>query len=171
MKTRQTNQYDGCLEQWKVNLALARIRAFRVPRDEWPDALQRLVLAMLRFRFDPQRGAKESTALCRLINNRLTSMLRSWHRERDRLARHHAEAEHGGHLVYEDNVALRFDVRLAVAQLPALERIVCAYLMRGDSVRQIAARLGKSWPTVQRIVGHVRRRFEAIGLNAWVRGR
>jgi DNA-directed RNA polymerase specialized sigma24 family protein len=171
MKARQNNQYDGCLDQWKVDLALARIRAFRIPRDEWPDAQQRLALTMLRFQFDPQRGAKESTALCRIINNQLASMLRSRRRAQTRLARHQAQTERDGRLIYEDSIALRLDVRLVVAELPLLERRVCAALMQGDSVPRIASRLGRSCPTVRRIIARIRRRFKAIDLDAWVGSR
>src|ERR1041384_2676485 len=41
--------YDGCIEQWKVDLAMSRIRAFHFTKDQWPDLMQELSLRIVRF--------------------------------------------------------------------------------------------------------------------------
>lgn len=164
-----TLTYDGCIEQWKINLALSRIRAFDFPKDQWPDLLQRLVLAMSQFQFDPNNGAKESTALYTLINHQLNSVRRAQMREEQRLARHRACTVIRS-IAQEDRIDLRLDVRLAVAALPALQRSVCIGLLQGDTVNQIAANLGCTWHAVRRVVARIRARFAALGLDAWVGG-
>lgn len=169
MKRRTTNCYDGALEKWKVDLALERLQAYRVPRDEWPDVLQRLVVEMLQFRFDPQRGAGETTALTRLINYQITSLIRSRQRERDRLERYWHWTNQKQRMACHETFGLRADVQDALAQLSERERIVAAHLMQGESRRQIAERLGCSWRAVDRVVRRIRERFEALGLRGWVR--
>lgn len=169
MKRRPTNRYDGCLEKWKVDLALERMRAYRVPRDEWPDLLQRLVVEMLQFRFDPQRGVQESTALTRLINYQITSIIRSRQRERDRVERYWTRTNQQQRLVYEETFGLQVDVRDALTQLSERERVVAARLMQGESRRQIAEHLGCSWRAVDRVICRIHERFESLGLEGWVR--
>jgi DNA-directed RNA polymerase specialized sigma24 family protein len=164
-----TLTYDGCIEQWKINLALSRIRAFDFPKDQWPDLLQRLVLAMSQFQFDPNNGAKESTALYTLINHQLNSVRRAQMREEQRLARHRARNIIRS-IAQEDHIDLRLDVRLAVAALPAPQRSVCIGLLQGNSVNQIAADLGCTWHAVRRVIDCVRARFSELGLDAWVGG-
>ena len=161
-------RYEGCLAEWKIKLAVARMRALGLPQDQWPDALQRLALAMTRFQHDGVNGAKESTALCTLINNQVASMLRRDGRERDRLARYRASLprEH----VYEPQTELRLDVRLALGGLSAPQRRVCAGLMCGDSIARIARDMRCTWHAVKRIIDQVRAHFERIGLDGWVRG-
>ena len=177
--TKPANNYVGCIEQWKVNLALSRIKAFGVPRDQWPDALQQLVIAISKFRFrsDRARGAKESTALYVLINKRLSSIVRAEQRHRDGLARHRdahgltpANADRHPLLVYEDRLQLRLDVRLATANLSARQQAVCEGLSRDDSVQQIADALGCSWHAVRRLIAGIRAHFKQIGLDGWVHG-
>ena len=59
------SKYDGAFETWKARLALARIKAMRFPRSEWPDLMQELAILIIQFEYDPDRnsGAKEETAL------------------------------------------------------------------------------------------------------------
>ncbi|MEP0846186.1 MAG: helix-turn-helix domain-containing protein [Phycisphaerae bacterium] len=169
MKKRTTNRYDGALEKWKVDLALERMKAFRVPRDEWPDMLQRLVVEMLQFRFDPRRGAEETTALTRLINYQITSVIRSRQRERDRLERYWHRTNQKQRMVYHETFGLRADVQDSLAQLSERERLVAARLMQGESRQQIAQHLNCCWRTVDRIIRRIRERFEQLGLDGWVR--
>lgn len=165
----QTPNYDGCIEKWKLNLAMSRIRALGFPKDQWPDLLQRLVPAISQFQFDPRNGAKESTALYVLITNQLTTVRRSQVREEQRLARHRANNVIRP-IAYEDRIDLRLDVRLTIATLPDLEQSVCVGLMEGGTINQIASELGCTWHTVGRIIGHIRDRFADIGLDGCVCG-
>jgi hypothetical protein len=162
-----TLTYDGCLEQWKINLALSRIRAFDFPKDQWPDLLQRLALAIAQFQFDPNNGAKESTALYTLINHQLNSVRRAQMREEQRLARHRSCTVIRS-IAQKERTDLQLDVRLAVAALPAMERSVCDGLMRGNTVNQIASDLGYTWHAVRRLMARVQERFSQIGLDEWV---
>lgn len=169
MKRKLTNRYDGCLEKWKINLALEHMRALHLPRDMWPDMLQRLAIEMLRFRFDPQRGAPEPSALARMIKNQIISVIRSLDRDRDRTEHYWHWTNQPGRMVYREPFGLRTDVQEAVAQLPERERIVATRLMQGQSRRQIAEHLKCSWEAVNRIVRRIRERFEELGLDGWVR--
>jgi len=161
-------RYEGCLPRWKTKLAVSRMKALGLPKDRWPDALQRLALTMTQFHHDGVNGAKESTALCTLINNQITSILRSDRRERERMARYRDQAPVA--LTYEPTTDLQLDVRLAVGTLSAPERRVCAGLMCGDSIARTAHDMRCSWHAVRRIIGHVREHFERIGLDARVCG-
>lgn len=163
----ETACYDGVIEQWKINLALSRIRAFGFPSHEWPDLLQKLALHIAEFKFDPDNGAKESTALYALINHQLATMRRSHMREQKYLTRHRNKIRTQR---YEDRADLRLDVQLAIAALPATERAVCVRLLEGDKVNQIATELGCTWHAVRRVIRRIRTRFTNIGLDAWVRG-
>jgi hypothetical protein len=177
--THLINRYDGVLEEWKVNMAVARIRAFGFPHDQWPDLLQRLVMAMRRFKFVPEKahGAKESTILCKLINRCLSSARISQQRRHTRLARYReglgvtpANADRHPRFVERDLTPVRVDVRLALADLLPQQRRICAGLSRGDSVRQIARDLNCPPHAVRRVIAGIRRHFEGIGLDGWVRG-
>lgn len=178
MKARK-NRYAGVLEKWKVDLAVGRIRAFGFPRDQWDDLMQGLVSCLIDFQFTPDKfnGAKESTALCALVNYHLISIQRTSHRKceglvryLDRLGLTVANADRHPLFVEDDRSNMRLDVQLAVSQLSAEQRVVCAGLARGDSIRQIAIDQGCSWRAVQRIVAEIRRHFIEIGLDGWVCG-
>ncbi|GJQ27334.1 MAG: hypothetical protein HBSAPP02_23660 [Phycisphaerae bacterium] len=159
--------YDGCIEQWKINLALSRIRAFGFSRDQWPDLLQCLALAISKVRFDPTKGAKESTVLYVVINNHLISVRRAQAREDRRVTRHRSCADIRS-ISQLSPLDLQLDVRLAVAELPPLERSVCVGLMQGSTIRQIASDLGFTWNAVRRLVANVRARFAQLGLDGQV---
>ena len=162
----QFSSYEGKVPQWKVNLTLGRIRAFGFPKDEWQDVLQDVVVDIMKFRFDAARanGAKESTALCAVVNNRLMSIMRGRERSRDRTRRHAAAVP----FLYEDRTELQLDVRSVVASLAPFEQTVCAGLARGDSRHQIALALGCGWYKVDRAVEAIRARFEELGLEDWL---
>lgn len=162
-----TPSYDGCIDQWKINLAMSRIRAFGFPKDQWPDLLQRLVPAMSHFQFDPNNGAKESTALFALINHQLKTVRRAQAREEQRMARH-CVSNIVRPIAYEDRIDLRLDVRLAVTALPAEEQSVCIGLMQGNTVNQIADDLGRTWHAVRRVIDRIETQFLKMGLDAWL---
>lgn len=173
-----THDYADCIADWKINLAQARMQAFRIPRHDWPDVLQQLVLAMLKFRYRPEKanGARESTALYLLLNRRLTSILRTETRYRDRLVRHRdalglTPENADGHplFLYEDHSDLRMDVRAAIAGLSPRHQAVCASLAQGHTAGQIAAAMGCSVYAVRRLIAGLRVHFKQLGLNQWIR--
>jgi DNA-directed RNA polymerase specialized sigma24 family protein len=142
----------------------------------WPDALQLVAVAMQGFQFDPQRsnGAKESTALCSLINHQVLSMLRREHADQARRNRRADKAwENGEPLApgnLERDVWLQIDVRNAIDELPERHRFVCTRLMEGDSIARIAKALRCTWWCARRIVDDIRSHFESRGIDGWVRG-
>jgi len=160
----RSNDYAGMVPQWKVNLALSRIKAFGFPKDQWPDILQHLVIEMVDFEFDAASGAKESTALCAVLNNHLMKLVRTEERARARNERHKFEVP----AVCDEPTALFMDVRSALPALTSRERAVCEGLGRGESVHRIAQDLGCAWRTVDRIVEAVRVKFRRLGLDGWV---
>jgi len=162
------NDYTGTVERWKVDLARSRIRDFGIVETEEGDLLQDLVLKIRRFRFDPAKanGGGGGTALRRIIDNYLVDHIRSKERRKGRTRRY-------GRLVtrrddHEDDTPLRLDVRLAIEQLPDLDRAVCEGLARGKPKTHIARDLGFHPKVVYRAVRRVRQRFQRIGLGRWL---
>jgi len=165
-ETAHFSSYEGQVPQWKVNLAIGRIRAFGFPKDQWQDVLQEVVIEILKFRFDTARsnGAKESTALCTVVNNRLMSIMRGCERSRERTRQYAAAVP----LLYEDRTEMELDVRSVVASLAPFAQAVCAGLARGDSRHQIALALGCGWRKVARTVEAIQMRFEQLGMEGWL---
>lgn len=165
------NRYDGVVEAWKVTLIRSRARRFGIPRHEWPDIEQEIVLEVMAFRFDAAKakGAQEATALTALIDNRLKMYLRRANarsRAEERNAVFAAARGAVGVPVDETGAAsAALDVRRAVAAISPAEQAVCTALSRGASVRQIAAVRGCSRARVQRTVLDIRRHFERMGFG------
>lgn len=169
--------YEGCAEQWKVKLALARIRAFGFRQDQWADILQKLMMQISGFRFSVDRsgGRTEAQVLYGMINNHLRSLIRCERRQRKHLERFcdhigltAANADQHPRFVAEDDTEMRLDVQEALAALPQKERDICQRLMGGDSVTQIAADLGVGWHVVQRVIARLRKHFANLELDAWL---
>jgi len=172
------NEYGELVERWKVDVILdmARKKGFRP--DELDDVQQEIVPAVLAFRFDSQKsnGATERTAVTALVNRRLTFIQRG----RARQLKHHERYmeliglkndkpfEEIAEDVHPDAVAMAFDVREAVAGLPAQEQAVCAALSRGDNRLGIAKAMGLTRSAVECLIRHIREQFHAGGLDAWV---
>ncbi len=171
--------YESGIPRWKINLALSRIIGFGFPEHEWDGLLQNLAIEIVGFRYDPEKsnGAKESTALYSLIDNRLRGYVRSEYRQQIVFESLEERMEASGESVEDsprfrrgDKKALRFDVRQAVASLPSAERTVCEGLMHGETIGQIARRLRCGWHTANRTLARIRGRFERMGLHAWITG-
>ena len=158
------NQYGGLIETGIIRIAIKRLQRLGFPRHQWDDVLQELAIEILQFQFDPGRanGGKEATVLCRLIDNRLISLLRSQKRCQERLQQLRPRETH------EENISLRLDVRDVVARLSPRQQAVCRGFARGDSITQIARDLGCGRATVRRIRDCVRREFQAVGLDGRV---
>ncbi len=161
--------YDGVVEPWKVALIVARAKRMGFRRDEIHDVQQQMILDVVGFRFDPARsnGAQESTALQALIDNQLKKMCRTTARHRARMDRLSREPIPE---VYFPEHERALEVRTAVAALPEREQAVCRALVEGYSKPDIAGKLGCGWHTVDRIVRHIRQRFEENGLDPRICG-
>ncbi|MCY2932482.1 MAG: hypothetical protein NTV86_23905 [Planctomycetota bacterium] len=171
--------YDGAVDKWKIRLAISRIRAFKLPRDDWEDALQEIVIAIYQFEFDPAKsnGAKESTALCGLINNVLLAMVRAHHRRQRRMEQYTATVSiqvdrETGEVVddHEDDPAIRLDVAAILAGMTPIQREVCIRRARGDSLRKIARQMGLRWRQLCGILKAVHRKFQHAGLDGRMHG-
>lgn len=168
------NTYAGVVEAWKVDLILGRARLMGFRRHDLEDVQQEIVLDLLDFRFDPARsnGATETTVLTSLVDRRLRTIRRSRRRYEQQIERMKADAaaaEGCPPCEDADPDGLALDVRCAVATLPAEEQSLCLALSRGDSISQVARDLGCSWHAANRMVGQIRRRFAAAGLDGWIR--
>jgi RNA polymerase sigma factor (sigma-70 family) len=172
-----TNGYGDLIEEWKVDLIISRARRYGFRRHQWPDIQQELILDVLAFRYDPAKanGATELTALTTLIDRRLIDILRAATRERKHIARRNAAlsipenpTEDDPAFAYEDDTALRLDVREAITRLTPRQRAVCDALAEGRSVRGTARQIGCDPKTVRRDIKAIRRVFAGMGLGGWV---
>ena len=166
------NCYDGLIEPWEIGLALSRIVELGFPRHQWNDLLQELVVEMLGFRHDPE-GAKESTALYAVVSNRLASSMRAGCRDGGRstslealLAAGDDETPQSPTFRFEDKGPMRLDVQEAIESLEGC----LPGPLRGETVWQIARRLGCGWHTVNRALARIRGRFRRLGLDGWLGG-
>ena len=160
-------KYDGVIEEWKVDLIASRAKLLGFRKHELPDAMQEAVLELLNFDYDPdhENGAKESTVLTTVIDNRLRKMKRSATRYNGYLKR----MGYGATEFSRDEVDERaMDVASIVASLTPREQAVCQGLAEGQSKTQIARQLGCGWHTVDRIVTGLQEHFRQVGLGGWV---
>jgi DNA-directed RNA polymerase specialized sigma24 family protein len=159
--------YEGLVEQWKVDLIASRARRMGFRDDEIDDAQQRIVVELLKFKFDVKKsnGAKESTALQSLIDNQLIKICRS-------NGRYHAHLDHlrvGTHDgLYFENEDRRLDMQDAIEQLSEREQKVCWALSEGLSKDEIAKLLHCAWHTVERLIRRIRQYFSDLGLDGYL---
>lgn len=160
-------KYDGILEQWKVDLIVQRARRMGYRRHELPDVMQRVALALRRFKFDPARsnGAQESTAVQALIDRRLLFMRRTEARYRKKVE---FASERSEPMCHADDEYLVMDVRTAMAGLTECDRAICLQLMAGCSMDEAARNIGCSWHTVKAAVGRIAAHFRRMGVDAWL---
>ena len=158
------NDYADLVEPWKVRLIVERAKRFKIPPQQWPDIQQEIILDIMDFRFDPAKsnGAKLSTLLTAVIDNRLKMILRANSRNQNRNGEPRSN-------VFEDTTALELDVRQALASLPPRQKAVCLRLSRGESISRIAQTLGCGRATVRRLRDRLRDQFTDMGLDGWVR--
>ncbi len=160
-------KYDGVIEKWKVDLIITRAKFMGFRKHEIPDALQEIVLELLRFDYDPNHanGAQERTALTSVIDNRLRKMVRS----AMRYAAHVERSATGVRLFSTEEVSPQaVDIAAATASLTLRERAICRGLARGLSKAEVAKRLRCGWHTVDRVVRRLRRDFRQLGLDGWI---
>jgi RNA polymerase sigma factor (sigma-70 family) len=161
------NHYDGVVESWKAALVQSRAKRFGIPRHEWPDLEQEIVLELMEFRFDATKanGASEATAVTSVIDNRLLMFLRRTKTRCRRAEDLRADETESVRESEGESACAVMDVQRALATLPATEQVVCAALSRGNSMRKIAAALGCSRASVERMVQAIRYQFERMGLS------
>ena len=172
------NRYDGYVPQWKVDLALSRIKAFNFPPDQWPDLLQDIMQVIADLHFQPElaNGRNEAQLLYGLINNHLSSALRTQYREQLLMQRYHqhlglspekSQADHP-HFTTEDHPEIQLDLQTAIATLSPHEQQICQKLMQGVSVHEIARETGIGWHSIETSIRKIRELFTELELDAWI---
>lgn len=170
------NDYGNLVETWKIRLINRRARRLGFRRQEWRDLQQEIILDMLSFRFDPAKsnGAKESTLLTAIIDNRLKAILRMTIRDRNRVDQIRrdkgigpsADENHPAFAQVDDLTPLSADVRQVVDSLSPREQAICAALGRGESPAIIARQLGCGRTTIRRHIENIRQRLGS--LRGWI---
>lgn len=171
------NTYDGVLEKWKLDLIneLMRRKGFR--RDEQDDAMQRVVIVVANFKYEPEKSnsATERTVLTAVIDNQLTNIQRTQARFKNNHKKHcracgmRSEDEpvlDETHIEFERRYELKIDVQTAMHGLSAEARRICDGLAAGKSEVQIAAELGCTRYQVSITVQSVRELFVEFGLGS-----
>jgi RNA polymerase sigma factor (sigma-70 family) len=170
------NDYTGVVEDWKLDLILERARDKGFRPEEMEDAQQELVLALLNFRFDPQKanGGGESSAIRALIDRQLAFIQRRCVRAKNRIKRYRllsgiAESKDSEPQLEPDHadlLSLSADVEATVASLSPKEKAVCSAIAKGLSREAIAEALGFSRYEVDRLLDRIRAKFIDAGLQA-----
>ena len=166
--------YGDLVEQWKVELIVQRARHFGVPEHDWPDIQQSIILEIINFKYDPKnaQGAEERTALTTLIDNRIIDLLR---RQTNQDERHEEYLHKSGFtipreeaLAYSPNNALCCEIKDLIGRLSDDEKDVCAGLMEGYSIRQLARKLRCRQQSIQHMIHNIRRIFKELGFDKWM---
>jgi DNA-binding CsgD family transcriptional regulator len=162
-------QYVGGMEEWRIKLAIARMRRFRVPQNSWEDTMQELAIVIHEFRFDPDKAhaASERTILCRALDNCIRMLARGNARRLAMLDRLGQMTQHVEDAHRPDDVAAEAEVRQLVAELTPKQQEICRALMNGESVYGIARRTGKHYETVCRHARRIRQVFIDRGFDQW----
>lgn len=161
------NQYHGVLPQWQVAAAVAIAQELAIRPDDIPDALQEVASELLRFTYDPAKGALEATAVRRVIRNTLINIRRGQIRQaRNTEAYRAAQPE----AATDDDGQAAVDLWDAVGALDPQEQTICRHLAAGMSIRQIAQTMGMTWHLVDRAVARIRDRLRAGGFEGSAHG-
>lgn len=163
------NNYEGCVEQWKMDLVAKRAGLFGFQYDDILDIQQDLALEILEFKFDPEHSNKacESTALISLIDNQLMKRIRHQQRTENRIADLSCFAES---LQQPINTYMTIDIQKALFYLPKMQHQICTALSKGCTTAEIAHLLKISQRTVQRHIHKIAHYFRTIGLDRWLQG-
>jgi hypothetical protein len=162
-------QYIGAMEEWQIKLAIARIQQFKLPPDAWDDVMQELAIVVHRFHFDPDKAgaASEETILCRAMDDRIRTLVRSHARRRAHQDRLCQMAHPILDTYLPEDAAADEELAEIVDQLAPLQQEICRGLMRGESILQIAKRTGSAWTTIQYQIHHIRQAFTERGIYPW----
>ena len=160
-------KYDGILEPWQVELIAQRAKRMGFGKHDVPDVMQRVAMALRRFKFDPARsnGAKESTAVQALIDRYLKFIRRTESRYQ---AKVEFASERTEPMCHADDEHLVMDVRKAMATLSERDQAICRDLMAGYSMYEIARRMRCGWYTVERAMKRIATQFEALEVDGWL---
>ncbi len=171
MQDEMRRYYTGVLEDWKIDLALGRIRAMGFAVDDWPDLMQELVITMLDFRYEPAKsnGAVEETALFAVVSRRLLHLLRTRCRGNALLKRYARlcgpDDEPMEYPFHPTSAVTAKDIANARQGLSEFDNRVCSAVASGANRSEIARELGCDWHTVDKAIGRIAAHFTAAGLK------
>ena len=174
MQDELKKQYEELFDDWKIELALGRIRVMGFPKSDWPDLMQELAMVMLEFSYDPAKanGATEETALFAVVSRRLLHLLRTRYRENARLKRYAQmygpDDEAVEYPYHPTNTVTAEDIAEACKGLSEFDRQVCSALAAGTIRAQIARDLDCDWHTVDNAIGRIRQALVDAGLKGRV---
>ena len=171
-KQRIVSNYKGVIEEWKVALILAIAKKRGVPKDEWEDVVQELILDVKKFQYDAanEAGATEATAIAAVIERRIIDMFRSKKREQKMMRKFQQLREVNTDSVdaHEETIDLPLDVITALETLKPTEYKVCALLMKGKTSEYIAKRLKWTWRKMDSVTSHIGHQFTKHNLGHYV---
>lgn len=163
------NTYGDLLPAWKHKLIIQRALARGVPPEDLAEVQQEVILAVLGYQHDPSKGASEKSVLYVVIDRQISLFQRTHARRIGLQERYRAEQEASN----SDSVTtngqaardLREDLHAVISTLPPTERQICTGLADGAPVSALVNRLGISRYEMDRLVGRIRDRFRAAGLD------
>jgi len=174
MKDELKKYYKDLIEEWKIDLVLARIERMGFQKSYWPDLMQELAVLLLGFQYDPSddSGATEETVLYSVITQRLRHLRRCLIRQAGRQQRHAnlcgSDDEPVEYPFHPTGVPTTDEIAAIMAALSESDREICSALSSGSTRTQIARQLDCDWHTVNRAVMRIRKRFNASEINGRV---
>jgi DNA-directed RNA polymerase specialized sigma24 family protein len=162
---------EHVVDRWKLDLIRARAvrRGFRGA--DLSDVQQEVLLQVLGFRFQPERGATEATALTALIDRRLSMARRRQRRYERHLERAETftDASEAARSSRQEEISRSLDLQSVVGSLAPEYQELCRMLSAGHSAGAIAHQLGCGWHTVKRRNERLRDIFVEMGMDGYLR--
>ena len=174
MKNELKKYYKDLIEEWKIDLVLARIERMGFQKSHWPDLMQELAVLLLDFQYDPSddSGATEATVLFSVITQRLQHLQRCLFRQTGRHQRYAnlcgSDDEPVKYPFHPTGVPTPDEIAKIVATLSEFDRKVCLALYYGCARLQIARQLDCDWHTVNKAVMRIKEHVSASEMNGRV---
>jgi len=187
--------YGELFEDWEIGIAKKLIIEFQrkwrcLSREHINDLLQECLTRWFfaRNNYNPTRGASQKTFMARAIRNRLMDLVREREADKRKVA-HLAVSldeppEDDGGLTSATGrvdqkvpadpelcslqVGLAVDVRRVSGKLSPKQKQVCALLMRGLDITEVAKALETPRSTLYDEIARIRRIFQEAGLEAYL---
>lgn len=164
------NKYDSVIDKSKLAWINSRARRMGFRRQDLDDVQQQVSIALLQFTFDPSKsnGASERTAITAVIDRQLRKIRRTRTRHVDRLGCSEdlpTDLQDGYGLAGVHHARHATDIGVAMKKLCPTARTICEQLSEGQSINEIANRMGVSWHTVNKHLATIRECFASVGLS------
>ena len=172
------NEYGTLVEQWKVDLIVARAKRQGFREHEIEDAQQEVIIDLLSFVYDPVKsnGAAEKTVLTALIDKKLKSMKRGAARRKKHEDKYSdLQGAVGGYVEPilckngdQKRASMASDLQYGIGALDARSRTICYALSEGKSRASIAKTMGLTRYQLDEVINGIRLKFEGMELEGWV---